>query len=153
MGILARHMPSIEQLKPGLVEVFEESGGSKQFFSTSSLYQESVERPPRHFLTWKSSLRWICCCESGLAIEAYPVEDFSAESVRSQIAEAQKVQSGGGSERDVAEAGIELEVSVVVSACYEIIDSLLGSRELAKCPEIDVCLPKIDSLIRQCFVK
>ena len=35
MGILARHMPSIEQLKPGLVEVFEESGGSKQFFSTS----------------------------------------------------------------------------------------------------------------------
>jgi F-type H+-transporting ATPase subunit delta len=32
MGVLANHVPSIEQLKPGLVEVIEESGGSKQFF-------------------------------------------------------------------------------------------------------------------------
>lgn len=32
MGILASHVPSIEQLKPGLVEVIEEAGGSKQFF-------------------------------------------------------------------------------------------------------------------------
>lgn len=31
MGVLANHVPSIEQLKPGLVEVIEESG-SKQFF-------------------------------------------------------------------------------------------------------------------------
>jgi hypothetical protein len=34
MGILAQHVPSIEQLKPGLVEVIEEAGGSKQFFCT-----------------------------------------------------------------------------------------------------------------------
>ena len=34
MGVLANHVPSIEQLKPGLVEVIEESGGSKQFFCT-----------------------------------------------------------------------------------------------------------------------
>ena len=32
MGVLANHVPSIEQLKPGLVEVIEESSGSKQFF-------------------------------------------------------------------------------------------------------------------------
>ena len=32
MGVLASHVPSIEQLKPGLVEVIEEAGGSKQFF-------------------------------------------------------------------------------------------------------------------------
>ncbi len=32
MGILAQHVPSIEQLKPGLVEVIEEAGGNKQFF-------------------------------------------------------------------------------------------------------------------------
>lgn len=32
MGILANHVPSVEQLKPGLIEVIEESGGSKQFF-------------------------------------------------------------------------------------------------------------------------
>lgn len=32
MGVLANHVPSIEQLKPGLVEIIEESVGSKQFF-------------------------------------------------------------------------------------------------------------------------
>ena len=35
MGILASHVPSIEQLKPGLVEIIEEAGGSKQFFRMS----------------------------------------------------------------------------------------------------------------------
>lgn len=34
MGVLANHVPSIEQLKPGVVEVVEESGGAKQFFRT-----------------------------------------------------------------------------------------------------------------------
>lgn len=34
MGVLANHVPTIEQLKPGLVEVIEESGGSKTFFRT-----------------------------------------------------------------------------------------------------------------------
>jgi F-type H+-transporting ATPase subunit delta len=32
MGVLANHVPSIEQLKPGLIEIIEESGGSKQYF-------------------------------------------------------------------------------------------------------------------------
>jgi F-type H+-transporting ATPase subunit delta len=32
MGVLANHVPTIEQLKPGLVEVVEESGSAKQFF-------------------------------------------------------------------------------------------------------------------------
>lgn len=36
MGVLAQHVPSIEQLRPGLVEVIEESGGSKQFFRRPS---------------------------------------------------------------------------------------------------------------------
>lgn len=35
MGVLANHVPSIEQLKPGVVEVIEESG-TKRFFRTSS---------------------------------------------------------------------------------------------------------------------
>jgi len=39
MGILAQHVPSIEQLKPGLVEVIEEAGGSKQFFCTYNTFQ------------------------------------------------------------------------------------------------------------------
>jgi F-type H+-transporting ATPase subunit delta len=44
------------------------------------------------------------------APEAYPLEDFSAEAIRAGIAEAQKVASGSGSEQDIAEAKIELEV-------------------------------------------
>lgn len=44
------------------------------------------------------------------AVEGYPLEDFSADAVRAQISEAQKVVNGGGSEQDIAEARIELEV-------------------------------------------
>lgn len=46
-------------------------------------------------------------------MEGYPLEDFSAEAVRNQIAEEQKIASGGGSEQDIAEAKIALEVSKV----------------------------------------
>ena len=46
------------------------------------------------------------------AVEGYPLEDFSAEAVRAQISEAQKVANGSGSEQDIAEAKIELEVSI-----------------------------------------
>lgn len=45
------------------------------------------------------------------AVEAYPVEDFSAEAVKAQISEATKVANGSGSEQDIAEAKIELEAS------------------------------------------
>jgi len=37
MGILANHVPSVEQLRPGLIEIIEENAGAtKQFFSMSS---------------------------------------------------------------------------------------------------------------------
>ena len=49
------------------------------------------------------------------AIEGYALEDFSAEAVRSQISEAQKIAGGSGSEQDIAEAKIELEVSFLTS--------------------------------------
>lgn len=38
MGVLANHVPSIEQLKPGIVEIIEEQGGSKEFFSMRSYF-------------------------------------------------------------------------------------------------------------------
>ena len=62
------------------------------------------------------------------AVEGYPLEDFSSEvrclphlprwrppltslqSVKNQIQEAQRIAGGQGSEQDVAEAKIELEV-------------------------------------------
>lgn len=44
------------------------------------------------------------------AVEAYPLEDFSADAVRAQLAEANKIANGSGSEQDIAEARIEIEV-------------------------------------------
>ncbi|KAI1116163.1 ATP synthase delta chain [Nemania sp. NC0429] len=93
MGVLANHVPSIEQLKPGLVEVVEENGTSKQFFLSGGF--ATVQ--PNSVLSIN-------------AVEGYPLEDFSAEAVRAQITEAQKVANGSGSEQDIAEAKIELEV-------------------------------------------
>ncbi|KKY15641.1 putative atp synthase delta mitochondrial precursor [Diplodia seriata] len=93
MGLLADHVPAIEQLKPGVIEVVEEQSGSKSWFASGGF---AVMQPNNNL--------------SINAVEAYPLEDFSAEAVRNQIAEAQKVASGGGSEVDIAEAQIELEV-------------------------------------------
>lgn len=93
MGVLANHVPSIEQLKPGLIEIIEESGGSKQFFLSGGF---AIVQPDSVL--------------SINAVEGYAIEDFSAEAVRSQIAEAQKIAGGSGSEADIAEAKIELEV-------------------------------------------
>ncbi|KAL9130957.1 MAG: hypothetical protein Q9217_001003 [Psora testacea] len=93
MGVLANHVPSIEQLKPGLVEIVEESGGSKQFFLSGGF---AIVQPGSQL--------------SINAVEGFPLEEFSADAVRSQITEAQKIAGGSGSEQDIAEAKIELEV-------------------------------------------
>ncbi|MCJ1467731.1 delta subunit of the central stalk of mitochondrial F1F0 ATP synthase, atp16 [Pseudocyphellaria aurata] len=99
MGVLANHVPSIEQLKPGLIEIIEESGGSKQFFLSGGF---AIVQPGS-----KLSIN---------AVEGFPLEDFSIDAVRSQITEAQKIASGGGSEQDIAEAKIELEASRIFQA-------------------------------------
>ncbi|PLN78400.1 ATP synthase [Aspergillus taichungensis] len=99
MGVLANHVPSIEQLKPGLVEVIEESGANKKFFLSGGF---AVVQP-------NSQL-------SVNAVEGFPLEDFSPDAVRSQIAEAQKIAGGNGSEQDIAEAKIELEVLETLQA-------------------------------------
>ncbi|KAG8526900.1 uncharacterized protein KY384_008329 [Bacidia gigantensis] len=93
MGVLANHVPSIEQLKPGLVEIIEESGGSKQFFLSGGF---AIVQPGSQL--------------SINAVEGFPLEEFSSDAVRSQITEAQKIANGSGSEQDIAEAKIELEV-------------------------------------------
>lgn len=78
------------------------------------------------------------------AVEAYPLEDFSAESVRAQISEAQKVANGSGSEQDIAEAKIELEVSPLClqnwqpsSGEQSQLTSSTGSGDPAGFPEVD----------------
>ncbi|KAL8950760.1 MAG: hypothetical protein Q9222_003215 [Ikaeria aurantiellina] len=114
MGVLANHVPSIEQLKPGLVEIIEESGGSKQFFwaaYTALLDFLDFADSPLIIVSGGFAVVQPGSQLSINAVEGFPLEDFSSESVRSQMTEAQKIASGSGSEQDVAEAKIELEMS------------------------------------------
>ncbi|KAF9407021.1 delta subunit of the central stalk of mitochondrial F1F0 ATP synthase, atp16 [Podila epigama] len=98
MGILASHVPSIEQLRPGVVEVLEATG-SKKFFVSGGFATMNPD----------SSL-YIN------AIEAFPVEDFSAEAVRNGLAEAQRVATSGATEEEKIAAKIEVEVFEALQA-------------------------------------
>ncbi len=62
MGVLASHVPSIEQLKPGLVEVIEETGGSKQFFCTFSSKVSGDPSAQRHHLE-REKMAWAALSE------------------------------------------------------------------------------------------
>lgn len=59
--------------------------------------------------------------------------------MRNQISEAQKIASGGGSEQDVAEAKIELEVRITQHVPYveALPDNHIGSRESASQPQVE----------------
>ncbi|KAH6913887.1 ATP-synthase delta-subunit [Coprinopsis sp. MPI-PUGE-AT-0042] len=92
MGILANHVPSIEPLKPGVVEIIE-SSGTKKFFVSGGF----ATVHPNNKLTIN-------------VIEAAPLEDFSLEAIRANLAEASKVASGNGSEEVKTEARVEADV-------------------------------------------
>lgn len=62
MGVLANHVPTIQQLRPGLVEIVESSGKTSQFFVSGGFATVS-----------EGSIL------SVNAVEAFAPEDFSAE--------------------------------------------------------------------------
>ncbi|ESK96651.1 atp synthase delta mitochondrial [Moniliophthora roreri MCA 2997] len=103
MGILANHVPSIEPLRPGVIEVVESSGSKKWFVSGGFATVH-----PNNKLTIN-------------IVEGAPIEDFSAEVVRTNLQEALKVANGNGSEEDKMEARIEADV-------YESLQHALGSK-------------------------
>ncbi|KAF9371855.1 delta subunit of the central stalk of mitochondrial F1F0 ATP synthase, atp16 [Podila verticillata] len=103
MGILASHVPSIEQLRPGVVEVLEASG-SKRFFVSGGFIAMNPD----------SSLNIN-------AIEAFPVEEFSAEAVRAGLAEAQRLANSGTTEEEKIAAKVEVEV-------YEALQAALNTK-------------------------
>ncbi|KAJ7641380.1 F1 complex, delta/epsilon subunit of ATPase [Roridomyces roridus] len=92
MGILANHVPSVEPLRPGVVEVVE-STGSKRWFVSGGF----ATVHPGNKLTVN-------------VVEAAPLEDFSMEAIRTNLQEALRVASGNGSEEDKLEARIEADV-------------------------------------------
>ena len=44
IGILAAHVPTVEQIRPGLLEVIESTGTSKKFFGMCKSLMFSLER-------------------------------------------------------------------------------------------------------------
>lgn len=44
MGVLAQHVPTIEQLKPGVIEVLENASTTKKYFGKSHWQLESLQR-------------------------------------------------------------------------------------------------------------
>ncbi|KAF9575137.1 delta subunit of the central stalk of mitochondrial F1F0 ATP synthase, atp16 [Mortierella alpina] len=92
MGILASHVPSIEQLRPGVIEVLE-GASSKKFFVSGGFATMNPD----------SSLNIN-------AVEAFPIEEFSAEAIRHNLAEAQRVANSGATEEEKLAAKIEVEV-------------------------------------------
>ncbi|KAM9916623.1 hypothetical protein OXX59_009854, partial [Metschnikowia pulcherrima] len=92
LGILANHIPIVEQLRPGLLEIISKGGETEQYFVSGGL--ATVQ--PGNKLTVS-------------AIEAFKPEQFDAQEIKTLIADAQKrAQSADATE--AAEAGIELEV-------------------------------------------
>jgi F-type H+-transporting ATPase subunit delta len=69
------------------------------------------------------------------AVEGFPIEDFSEEAVKSQLSESQKISNGSGSEQDIEEAKIEVEVSRKIysfqpsSDCVQVLESLQAAMK------------------------
>ncbi|ORY79487.1 F1 complex, delta/epsilon subunit of ATPase [Protomyces lactucae-debilis] len=99
MGVLANHVPSIEQLKAGVLEIFTDGGSKEDYFVSGGF---AIVQPGS-----KLSIN---------AVEAYKVEDFSKEAITSNLQEAQRIASGSGSEEDIAEAKIQIEVLEALNA-------------------------------------
>ncbi|CAG8576936.1 18021_t:CDS:2 [Racocetra fulgida] len=83
MGILASHVPSIEQLKPGVIEVIENANTTKKFFVSGGF---AIINP-------NSSL-------DINVVEAFPLEEFSPE----------RAATSGSSEEERNIAKVEVEV-------------------------------------------
>lgn len=92
LGILANHIPVVEQLRPGLLEIISKGGETEQYFVSGGL--ATVQ--PGNKLTIS-------------AIEAFKPDQFDANEVKNLIADAQK-RAGSSDEVVAAEANIELEV-------------------------------------------
>ncbi|KAK6453667.1 ATP synthase delta subunit [Scheffersomyces xylosifermentans] len=92
LGILANHIPIVEQLRPGLLEIISKGGETEQYFVSGGI--ATVQ--PGNKLTIS-------------AIEAFKPEQFDAAAVKNLIADAQK-RAASSDEVVVAEANIELEV-------------------------------------------
>ncbi|KNE66630.1 ATP synthase F1, epsilon subunit [Allomyces macrogynus ATCC 38327] len=93
MGILAGHVPVIEELKPGVLEIVEKDGKKNKFFVSGGF---AAVHPD-------SSI-------NVTAIEAFSLESFDKESIRVGLDAANAKLASAKDAVESAEAKIEVEV-------------------------------------------
>ncbi|AOA61021.1 F1F0 ATP synthase subunit delta, mitochondrial [Komagataella phaffii CBS 7435] len=98
LGVLANHVPIVEELKPGVVEVLDSAGKSDKYFISGGV--ASIQ--PNSKLSIST-------------IEAFTLDSFSAEEINRLLAESQKNVSSAD-EAVAAEAAIEVEVLEALQA-------------------------------------
>jgi hypothetical protein len=87
MGILANHVPTVEALRPGLIEVIESAGTSKKFFGKRQTLQCTSDTIQG--LMWTICWGWVVSAGFATvhannsmtinAVEAYEMDKFSPE--------------------------------------------------------------------------
>ncbi|KAL6944702.1 delta subunit of the central stalk of mitochondrial F1F0 ATP synthase, atp16 [Hanseniaspora osmophila] len=93
IGVLANHVPIVEQLTPGVVEVFETLNGTPKKFFVSGGF---ANIQPDSVLNITS-------------VEAFPLEEFDSSAIKSLIQEASKNVTSSN-EEVATKAQIELDV-------------------------------------------
>jgi F-type H+-transporting ATPase subunit delta len=81
MGILANHVPSIEPLRAGVVEVIESGNGSKKWFGKDSFIFTDIVQSEQKTRTVSGGFATVHPGNKLTinAVEAAPLEDFSLE--------------------------------------------------------------------------
>jgi F-type H+-transporting ATPase subunit delta len=102
MGVLANHVPSIEQLKPGVVEILGSAQGDKKYFVSSGF---AIIHPD-------SSININ-------AVEAFELSSFSPEAVQSSLAAATRNSTAAPTDAEKEEAKIQVEVLEALAAALK----------------------------------
>ncbi|KAH3670891.1 hypothetical protein OGAPHI_000602 [Ogataea philodendri] len=93
LGVLANHVPFVEELAPGVVEVIESSGTTSKYFISGGF----ASILPGSKLNVST-------------VEVFPLDAFSSESIKTQLAEANK-NASSADESVAAEAAVEIELA------------------------------------------
>lgn len=92
IGVLANHVPTVEQLTPGVVEIVGTSNDTKKYFVSGGFAAVQPDST-------------LCVT----AVEAFPLDSFSQENVRSLLAEAEK-NSKSSDARVAGTAAVQIDV-------------------------------------------
>ncbi|OMJ20574.1 ATP synthase subunit delta, mitochondrial [Smittium culicis] len=103
MGILPDHVPSIEQLKPGVIEIIKSDGTDKYFLSGGFMVMN-----PNSVLNIN-------------AVEAFKLSEINPDAVSRELAESKRLFSSAKNETEKAAAEIEVDL-------YEALQSALKTN-------------------------